>query len=327
MRPFTYVRAADEAEAVRLAREPGCRVVAGGTCLVDLMRLDVERPLMLVDIGRLPLGRVEASDEGLRVGALVRNADLARHPAVRAEHPALAQALLSGASAQLRNLATVGGNLLQRTRCPYFRDASTPCNKREPGSGCSAWDGYNRSNAVLGGSPSCIAAHPSDMNVALVALDAVVHVRGPGGPRAIPVADFHVAPGDRPQIETVLAPGELVTHVVLPRTPLAARSVYVKVRDRASYAFALASAAVALEMEGGAVRGARVALGGVATRPWRSREAEEVLVGQRPERDVFAAAARAALRGAVGRAHNAFKIELAQRTIVRALGLAAGGAS
>lgn len=319
MRPFTYLRPTDEASALAYARQPGARFLAGGTNLIDNMRLDVEQPHVLVDVGALPLGMVEDHSDGVYVGALVRNADLGGHPLVVTRYPVLSQALLSGASPQLRNLATVGGNLLQRTRCSYFREPSNPCNKRMPGSGCPAWDGFNRSNAVLGGGPSCIATNPSDMNVALVALDAVVHTRGPKGTRAIPVAEFHVVPGDHPDVETVLEPGELITHVVLPNTAFAAQSGYLKVRDRASYAFALASAAVALDVQGGAVRSARVALGGVATKPWRSREAEDVLVGKPLDREVFVAAARAALKGATPRPHNAFKIELAQRTLVRAL--------
>lgn len=319
MRPFTYVRPTDEASALAYAREAGARFVAGGTNLVDNMRLDVEQPRILIDIGALPLGSIESRPDGVYIGALVRNSDLASSSLIVSGFPVLAQALASGASAQLRNLATVGGNLLQRTRCSYFRDPSNPCNKRSPGSGCAAWDGYNRSNAVLGGSSHCIATNPSDMNVALVALDAVVHTRGPQGSRAIPIADFHLVPGDRPDVETVLQPGELITHVVLPNSPFAAQSGYLKVRDRASYAFALASAAVALDIQSGSVRSARIALGGVATKPWRSREAEEAIVGKPPNRELFVAAARAALGGAVSRAHNAFKVELAQRTLVRAL--------
>ena len=324
MRPFRYVRASDEVAAVGLASVAHARVIAGGTSLVDLMRLDVEQPEMLVDIGGLPLGDVEVRAEGVRIGALVRNSDLAAHPTIVERYPVLSQALLAGASPQLRNLATVGGNLLQRTRCSYFRDAASACNKRSPGSGCSAWDGYSRGHAVLGGSPTCIATNPSDMNVALVALDAVVHTRGPEGARAIRVAELHVPPRDRPDVETVLRPGEIVTHVILPPAPFAARSLYVKVRDRASYAFALASAAVALELRDGAIRSARVALGGVATTPWRSREAESALVGQRPNLEVYETAAQAALANAVGRRDNAFKIELARRTLVRALRIAGG---
>jgi xanthine dehydrogenase YagS FAD-binding subunit len=324
VRPFTYVRPTDEASALSFAVQPGARFVAGGTNLVDNMRLDVERPRVLVDIGSLPLTGIEDRADGLTVGALVRNSDLAEHPLVTSRFPALAQALLAGASPQLRNAATVGGNLLQRTRCPYFRDPASACNKRVPGSGCAAMDGFNRSHAVLGTSSSCIAAHPSDMDVALVALDATVHIRGPQGARAIPAADLHVVPGDRPDVETVMRAGELITHVVLPDTPFAAHSTYLKVRDRASFAFALASAAVALDVQGGVIRSARIALGGVGTKPWRSHEAEGALVGKAPSRALFATAARAALQDARPRKYNAFKVELAQRTIVRALSTVGG---
>ncbi|HWU88908.1 MAG TPA: FAD binding domain-containing protein, partial [Kofleriaceae bacterium] len=264
MEPFEYIAARDEAQAV----EAGARgaFIAGGTNLVDYMRLEVVRPAVVVDISRLPLASIVDAAGGLEIGALVRNTELAYHPLVAARYPVLSEALLSGASPQLRNLATVGGNLLQRTRCPYFRDAQVPgCNKRAPGSGCAALGGYNRSHAVLGGSPACIATNPSDMNVALVALDATIRVRGRTGVRTIPIRDFYRLPGEHPEIETALRPGELVTHVALPALPFAARSRYLKVRDRASFAFALASAAVALDLEGGAIRNARVALGGIAT--------------------------------------------------------------
>ncbi len=322
MRPFTYVRAEDEARALGAAGAPGTRFLAGGTTLIDLMRLGVETPAALVDIGRLPLAAIEASaDGGVRLGAMARNSDVAVHPLVAARYPVLSQALLAGASPQLRNMATVGGNLMQRTRCSYFRDPGSPCNKRVLGSGCPAWEGYNRGHAVLGGSHNCIATHPSDMCVALVALDAIVVTGGVGG-RAIPGADFHGIPGDHPEIETVLRPRELITRVALPATPFAVRSVYVKVRDRASYAFALASAAVALDVQKGKIAAARVALGGVGTKPWRSREAEGVLVGSAPDEKSFAQAADVALRPAEPRVHNAFKIELARRTLRRALELA-----
>jgi xanthine dehydrogenase YagS FAD-binding subunit len=325
MKPFTYLRAPD-AERALSAGGRGASYLAGGTTLVDLMRLGVMAPAAVVDVNGLPLAAIEPEGEGLRLGALARNSDVAYHPLVTARYPALSQALLAGASPQIRNMASVGGNLLQRTRCPYFRDPASPCNKREPGSGCPAWDGYNRSNAVLGGSERCIATHPSDMCVALVALDAVVHARGPRGERAIPVADLHVLPAPRPEVETVLEPGELITHVTLPATPFAARSTYEKIRDRASFAFALASAAVALELRGGIVRAARVALGGVATKPWRSPAAEAVLVGQAPSTALFRKAAEAALAGAAPRPHNAFKVELAKRTLVRALERVGGAA-
>ncbi|HET6151138.1 MAG TPA: xanthine dehydrogenase family protein subunit M [Polyangia bacterium] len=333
MQPFRYIRPRDQAAALEAGHADGAAFIAGGTGLVDLLKLGVEKPLSLVDLAGaadLPAA-IEETPEGIRIGALARNSDVAYHPLVRRRLPVLSQALLSGASPQLRNMATVGGNLLQRTRCAYFRDLAWPCNKRQPGSGCSALDGDNRMHAVLGleregaGADRCIAVHPSDMCVALVALDAVVHTQGPGGPRAIPVGELHLAPGAHPEIETVLWPGELVTHVVVPVTPLAARSHYLKVRDRASYAFALASAAVALEVRGRAVHAARVALGGVATKPWRSREAEQVLVGQPAARATFQRAAVAALAGARPRAGNRYKLELAQRVIVRALETAAAG--
>jgi xanthine dehydrogenase YagS FAD-binding subunit len=324
MRSFTYVKAPTEERAIDAALTASARYIAGGTTLVDLMRLDVENPRTLVDITALPLAGVEQGGDHVRIGALARNSDVAHHPIIASRFPALSQALLSGASPQLRNMATVGGNLLQRTRCSYFRDPSAACNKRSPGAGCSAWDGYNRAHAILGGGPSCIATHASDMCVALVALDAVVEARGPGGGRSISVGDFHLVPGDRPDIETVLRPGELVTHVVIPATPLAARSTYVKVRDRASYAFALVSAAVGLDIADDTIRAARVALGGVATKPWRSAEAEQILLGKTPSVEVYRAAAASAVREAAPRPHNAFKIELVQRTLVRALGLVGG---
>ncbi|HTE56240.1 MAG TPA: xanthine dehydrogenase family protein subunit M [Kofleriaceae bacterium] len=324
MRPFSYVRARTVEQAVSAASPTGAQFVAGGTTLVDLMRLEVMRPPVLVDITALPLDAVEAHGDGVRVGAMARNSDVAHHPLIERRFPALAQALRSGASPQVRNMATVGGNLLQRTRCPYFRDLATACNKREPGAGCAAIGGYTRSHAVLGTSDHCIATHPSDMAVALVALDAVIHVRSVTGSRAIAAADFHTAPGGRPDVETVLRPGELITHVDLPASPMAARSRYVKVRDRASFAFALASAAVAVELRDGAIASARVALGGVATRPWRSREAEQALVGQPVGPETFRRAADAALAAARPQRDNRFKVELARRTLVRALGLATG---
>jgi xanthine dehydrogenase YagS FAD-binding subunit len=318
MEPFDYVAARDEAHAV----EAGARgtFIAGGTNLVDYMRLEVVRPALVVDISRLPLTSIEDAGGGLEIGALVRNTELAYHPLVAARYPMLSEAVLSGASPQLRNLATVGGNLLQRTRCPYFRDAQVPaCNKRAPGSGCAALGGVNRSHAVLGGSPACIATNPSDMNVALVALDATIHARGPAGERAIPIRDFFRLPGRHPELETALLPGELVTRVSLPALPFAAQSRYLKVRDRAAFSFALASAAVALDVAGGAICNARVALGGIATVPWRSREAEQVLIGERAAPEVFRRAAEAALAGAQAQPTNRFKIELAKRALVRAL--------
>ena len=322
--PFGYVRVTGDADGVLDTATPGSQLLAGGTTLLDLMRLGVMSPTRLIDINRLPLARIEETDKGLSIGALVRNSDLAHHPAVRARFPVLSQALLAGASPQLRNMATTAGNLMQRTRCSYFRDVGVAaCNKRNPGSGCAAWDGFARQHAVLGGSPDCIAVHPSDMCVALLALDAVVQVRGHYGEgvteRAIPLGDFHLLPGSTPARETAIGPGELITRVDLPATSFAARSAYVKARDRASYAFALASAAVALHLEGGKIRAARVALGGVATKPWRSREAEATLEGREPSDAAFERAAEAALAGAQPRPDNRFKVPLAKATIVRAL--------
>lgn len=320
MEPFTYAKPLDEASVMRAGADATTVFIAGGTTLVDLMRLEVLRPTAVVDITALPYDKIEETGQGVMLGALARNSDAAYHPAIVTKLPVLSEALLAGASAQLRNLATTGGNLLQRTRCPYFRDAAiTQCNKRIPGSGCAALGGYTRSHAVLGTSANCIATNPSDMNVALAALDAIVHVRSPAGARTIPFLDLHTLPGDRPYVEHVLAPGELITAVEIPVTPLAARSHYLKVRDRASYAFALASAAVALDLQGGTIRDARVALGGVATKPWRSREAEGALAGKPATEATFRAAADAALAGAKPQRDNAFKIELAKRTLVRAL--------
>jgi xanthine dehydrogenase YagS FAD-binding subunit len=316
MEPFAYVAASDEAHAV----DEGQRgtFIAGGTNLVDYMRLGVVRPKAVVDISRLPLTRIEDAGGGVRIGALVRNADLANHPLVEQRFPVLAEALRSGASPQLRNMATTGGNLLQRTRCPYFRDTHyAPCNKRDPGSGCAAIGGWNRPHAILGGSERCIAVNPSDMNVAMVALDAIVHVRGPRGERDIPIASFYTLPGAHPEIETTLQPGELITHVTI--APVAGAQHYLKVRDRASFAFALASAAVVLDVAGGTIKAARVAFGGIGTVPWRSKEAEQALAGEKPTPAVFQRAADAALARAKPLPTNAFKVELAKRTLVRAL--------
>ena len=324
MTPFSYVRPANQREALDALARPGAVAIAGGTTLVDLMRLEVMQPLTIVDVRALPLDRIDVGPDSVKIGALVTNTDLAIHPAIATRYPVHAQALLSGASAQLRNMATVSGNLLQRTRCPYFRDVATPCNKRDPGSGCSALDGYNRSHAVLGTSSSCIATHPSDMCVALIALDATVHVASARGPRSIAITDFHTLPGSRPQIESTLMPGELVTGIELPAKSFAARSTYVKVRDRASFAFALASAAVALDITSGSIHDARIALGGVATKPWREVAVEQALIGHAPTLERFKHAAAAAMAEAQPRADNAFKIELARRTIVRALALAGG---
>jgi xanthine dehydrogenase YagS FAD-binding subunit len=321
MQPFTYSRADAAAGAVKqVGGDARAAFLAGGTTLIDLMKLDVMTPAAVVDVNPLPLGKIEMTDAGVRVGAMVRNSDLAYHEAIRKRYPVLSEALLSGATPQIRNVATVGGNLMQRTRCAYFRDAAWACNKRQPGSGCSAIDGYNRAHAVLGTSDRCIATHPSDMCVALVALDAVVHLQGPDGSREVPITEFHVSYSEDPARETVLKPGELITAVELPNTPFFARSHYLKVRDRAAFEFALASAAVALEIKDGKIAAARLALGGVATKPWRAVGAEKVLVGAKADEAAYAAAAKAALEGAKPQKFNAFKVELARRTIVRALG-------
>jgi xanthine dehydrogenase YagS FAD-binding subunit len=320
MQPFRYAAADDERAAIAAASADASRYLAGGTTLVDLMKLHVERPAVVVDINTLPLAAIEERPDGVvRVGAMVRNSDMAYHPMIRARYPMLSRAILAGASPQIRNMATTGGNLLQRTRCYYFRDTAAACNKREPGSGCAAIDGMNRIHAVLGGSDHCIATHPSDMCVALAALDAVVRLRGPRGDRAVPIGDFHLPPGNQPERETVMEPGELIVAVDIPPLAFGARSVYLKVRDRASYAFALGSAAVALDVRDGTIRDARIALGGIATTPWRARTSERLLTGRRADEAAYRDAADAALEGAVPRAHNGFKITLAQRTLVRAL--------
>jgi xanthine dehydrogenase YagS FAD-binding subunit len=324
---FEYMRASSVADAVRqIAVAPGAKFIAGGTNLVDLMKEDVERPTRLIDITRLPLKAVEEmSDGSLRIGALVPNTDLAYHPLIEQRYPMLSSAILAGASQQLRNMASTGGNLLQRTRCHYFYDVVTPCNKREPGTGCSALNGINRMHAILGSSEACIAAHPSDMCVALAALEAKVHVLGPAGERAIPFVDFHRLPGDTPQIDTNLRPDEIVTAVELPASGFAEHYTYLKIRDRLSYAFALVSVAVGLDLSGGVVRQARVALGGVAHKPWREPAAEAALRGQAPNAANFKVAADILLRDAKGYPYNTFKIDLAHRALVRALTQAAQG--
>ena len=321
MQTFSYSRADEPAAAVRqVSGDARAAYLAGGTTLLDLMKLDVQSPGELVDINHLPLKKIEATAAGgLRIGAMATNTDLAYDRAVRERYPVLSEALLSGATPQLRNMATVGGNLLQRTRCTYFRDTVWPCNMRSPGSGCSAIDGYNRSHALLGTSEKCIATHPSDMCVAMVALDATIHTRGPRGERTIPIGEFYVAYGDDPAKENVLEHGELIVAVELPSTDWFRRSHYLKVRDRTLFEFALASAAVALDISGGVIRAARVALGGVATKPWRAVEAEKALVGAKPQEATYTAAAKAALQGAKPQKHNAFKIKLAEQAIVRAL--------
>ena len=321
MNPFSYVRADDVGEAAReAAAAPTTRFIAGGTNLLDLMKENVERPARLIDISRLPLRAIEGTAEGgLRLGALCTNADTAWNDEVRKRYPLLAKAILAGASPQLRNMATNGGNLLQRTRCYYFYDTATPCNKRDPGSGCSAVDGVNRIHAILGASAQCIAVHPSDMCVALAALEAVVQVDGAHGPRSIRFADFHRLPDDEPHVDTTLRHGEIITSIDLPPRGFAQHYAYLKLRDRASYAFALVSVGAALEIDGGTIREARIALGGVAHKPWRVPEAERMLCGQAADEKNFERAAAACLEGAKGYAHNAFKIELAKRAIVRAL--------
>ncbi len=322
MNPFRYERVSDASAAIALlAQEPQGAFLAGGTNLVDLMKLGVAQPQVLIDISHLPLDRVESlPDGGVRIGAAVRNSDLAADRTIRAHYPMLTQALLAGASGQLRNLATTGGNLLQRTRCVYFQDVSKPCNKREPGSGCPAREGYHRNLAILGASEACIATHPSDMAVALVALDAVVRVLGPNGERAIPLTSFYRLPGDEPQRDTVLEHGELITAVDVPPLSFATHAHYRKVRDRASYAFALVSIAAALDVaDDGIVRDVRIAFGGVAHAPWRAWKAEAVLRGAPATEEVFRRAAETELADAQPLSENAFKIPLARNILVRTL--------
>jgi xanthine dehydrogenase YagS FAD-binding subunit len=321
MNPFRYERANDASTAVAmLAQVPTGEFLGGGTNLVDLMKLGVAQPELLIDVSHLPYNRVELLPDGsVRIGAAVRNSDLAADRTIRSRYPMLAQALLAGASGQLRNLATTGGNLLQRTRCVYFQDVSKPCNKRTPGSGCSAREGYHRNLAILGASEACIATHPSDMAVAMVALDAVVRVLGPNGERTIPLVNFHRLPGNEPQRDTVLEHGELITAIDLPRLPFATRSYYRKVRDRASYAFALVSVAAALDVADGFVRDARIAFGGVAHVPWRATKAEAVLRGAPATEETFRRAADAELADAQPLRGNAFKVPLAHNTLVRTL--------
>ncbi|WP_462266299.1 FAD binding domain-containing protein [Mucilaginibacter sp.] len=321
METFKFTRAQNSRGAIaEAATVSGSKFLAGGTNLIDLMKLDIELPRQLIDINKLALKQVENAPNGnVKIGALVTNADLAYHPQIKERYTVLSEALLSGASAQLRNAATTSGNLMQRTRCPYFYDTAFACNKRVPGSGCSAIQGYNRMNAVLGTSDYCIATHPSDMCVAMAALGATIQVQGPKGERSIPFADFHLLPGKTPQLEHNLKPGELITSVTLPPLPAAAKSHYLKVRDRASYEFALTSAAVVLDMQGNTIRTARIALGGVGTKPWRSLAAEQALAGKIASEQNFRNAAEIAMAGAKPYKDNAFKIELAKRTLVRAL--------
>ncbi len=321
MQPFSYTHVQANTEAIaRLAETDNAKLIGGGTNLVDLMKFRIENPDEIIDINSLDLKQVETLPNGaIRIGALVKNSVLAYNETIIRQFPVLSQALLSGASPQLRNMATVGGNLLQRTRCPYFYDTVFPCNKRKPGSGCSAINGYNRSNAVLGTSDKCIATHPSDMCVALTALDAVIIVEGVKGERRIPMVDFHLLPGQTPEKENALEKGDLIVAVEIPTIPYATNSHYLKVRDRASYEFALASAAVALDLQNGVVRAARIALGGVGTKPWRAFEAEKTLMGAKANKQSYRAAADNVLRQAKGLKYNSFKIELAKRTLVRAL--------
>jgi xanthine dehydrogenase YagS FAD-binding subunit len=327
MDAISYERATDVSAAIKAARQPGVAFIGGGTNLLDLMKGGVAKPSKLVDITHIDgLGAVTSlPDGGLRIGALVRNSDAANHAWIRERYPLLSQALLAGASAQLRNMATVGGNLMQRTRCYYFYDTGfQQCNKRTPGSGCAALEGNNRIHAILGASEQCIATNPSDMNVALAALDAIVHVNGPQGERAIPFAEFHRLPGDHPEVDTTLKSGELITSVDLPPPLFAGHSHYLKVRDRASYAFALVSVAAALQMDGDTVKTARIALGGVAHKPWRAMATEQMLVGKPLSHDTLQRAAALAVQDAKGYRENGFKIELAQRAIVRAVSTAGG---
>jgi xanthine dehydrogenase YagS FAD-binding subunit len=332
MHPFEYSRVTDAAHALTAGAKPQTKFVAGGTNLIDLMKCEVERPARLVDINALPLATIEQVIEqgkgGIRIGALARMSDVAANALVSQHAPAISQALLASASPQLRNAASIGGNLMQRTRCPYFRELTwTPCNKRNPGSGCSAIEGDNRMHAILGTSEHCIATHPSDFAVAVAALDGIIALRGPSGERHVAAVDFHLLPGSTPQIEHGLKNDELITSVFIPDAPHARHSSYLKVRDRASYEFALSSAAVGLNIENGVIRSARIALGGVGTKPWRAHAAEAALAGQQASVDVFRRAADAEMSKARGYGHNDFKIELAKRTLVRALIDLAGGAA
>lgn len=325
MNRYDYVRPDTIADAIAALNSPDARALAGGTNLVDLMKYDVARPALVVDINRLPLRSIDISDGELRVGALVSNSELAWHPEIRARWPLLSSAILAGASPQLRNAATTGGNLLQRTRCYYFYDPSTACNKRKPGSGCSAIGGVNRIHAILGASEKCIAVHPSDMCVAMAALDATVDVDGPEGRRSIPFSGFHRLPGNEPERDNTLKQGELITSVTIPAPEFGAHHTYLKLRDRLSYAFALVSVAAALQVENGLIKDARIALGGVAHKPWRDVDAERSLRGEAADTPVFETAAERILRGAKGQGGNDFKIDLARRAIIRALEQAAAG--
>jgi xanthine dehydrogenase YagS FAD-binding subunit len=331
MHTFEFIRPADQGEAIATSAQSktaqqgaDVRFLCGGTTLIDLMKLNVETPARVLDINRLSLDKIETTTEGgLKIGATVRNSDLAYHDKVQSDYSVLTQAILSGASAQIRNMATTAGNLVQRTRCVYFRDTAMPCNKREPGTGCPAITGSNRTLAILGTSEHCIANNPSDMCVAMAALEAVIHIQGPKGTRAVPVGEFHLLPGDTPHRETVLEPGDLITHVTLPPPITGSKQFYLKLRDRASYEFALASAAVVMTVAGENISYIGIALGGVGTKPWRSPEAEAVLSGKPANAANFRQAAEAALRGARPQSENKFKIELAKRCLVHALETAA----
>jgi xanthine dehydrogenase YagS FAD-binding subunit len=327
MRPFKFSSANDARNAVQtISANKDAKFLAGGTNILDLMKEDVERPTALVDISRLNLTQIKSANGGLSLGALAKNTDTANHPLVRQNYPLLSQAILAGASQQIRNMATNGGNLLQRTRCSYFYDVAMPCNKREPGTGCGALEGVNRMHAIFGWSEKCVAVYPSDMSIALVALDAVVKVQGANGQeRSIPFADFHRLPGDNPEKDTNLNHGELITAIELPKNNFAGKSYYLKVRDRASYAFALVSVAAALEMDGNKIKQARIAMGGVAHKPWRATDAEKMLVGREATEANFKQAAEAEMKGAKPLEHNKFKVELGTRGIVRALQMAMNG--
>jgi xanthine dehydrogenase YagS FAD-binding subunit len=320
MHPFSYVRATDERSALEALRQgPGIDPIAGGTDMMQLLKDDVRRPRRLVDINGLPWAQIEAGPAGLVIGALARMSDVAEHRTVRDQYPVIAEALLMSASPQVRNLASMGGNLMQRTRCVYFRDAAMKCNRREPGSGCSALHGENRQHAILGGSPDCVATHPSDLAVALVALDAVLRIAGPAGERRVKVAEFHLLPGATPERETALGQGELITAIEVPAGPWTRRSTYLKARDRASFEFAACSAAVALERDGDRVRSARIAVGGVATKPWRLPQVEAALAGTPLNSETIQRAAALATEGAQPLEHNGFKVPLLQRTVGRAI--------
>lgn len=320
MRPFTYAKPSQTSDASKSLKQSNSAIIAGGTNLLDLMKLDVNQPAHLIDINKIAeLSQIKNNKGGLLVGALVKNSDLAHNKQVLENFPMLSQAILSGASAQVRNMASTAGNLLQRTRCYYFRNSTMPCNKRDPGSGCPAIDGYNRIHAILGTSDSCIATNPSDMAVALMALDAVIHIEGSGAKRSVPITKFYVLPGAHPEKETVLKDGEIITAVEIPQLAAAKHSRYLKIRDRKSFAFALVSVACALDVKNGVIKEARLALGGVGTIPWRCTEAEKILVGKPAKKETFKLAAEAAVKSAITHKHNKFKVELCKRTIVKAL--------